>query len=109
MRRLKKHQQSINKILKLDPSQITGNRRLLAEMLAIWLDSDGDEKEFIQNIIAATFGSAQRTRWNDPEDPTQKPADQSNATKEATADLKDVLALLKTKGGAVAAVQSPES
>lgn len=106
MRRLKKHQASINKILKLDPSQLTGNRRLLAEMLAIWLDSEGEEKEFIQSIIASTFGSAQRIRWTDPEDPTQKPADQSNLTKETTADLRDVLALLKNKGGAVATVQS---
>lgn len=107
MRRLKKHQASINKILKLDPGQLSGNRRLLAEMLAIWLDSDGTDREFIQSVIGATFGSAQRVRWNDPEDPPSKP-DQSNANKDHSASLKEALALLNG-GGKGDAVQSTKN
>lgn len=68
-RRLKRHQTVCNKILKLADERLSGNRRALIELIALWLDCDGQDKELIASILRAEYGTPRRIRINDPEDP----------------------------------------
>lgn len=66
-RRHVKHQTILNKICK--DERLSPNRRLLGEMLALWLDcTEEKEKDALLKVILANFGSSQRTFWLDRED-----------------------------------------
>jgi hypothetical protein len=59
-----KHKGVLNQILK--DTRLSPNRRLLAELLRLWLDSeDTNEKAILLQIIVANYGSSQRPFWLD--------------------------------------------
>ena len=62
-----KHIGVLNKILKDD--RLSPNRRMLAEMLRLWLDADDkNEKAILLQLIVANFGSSQKVYWLDKTD-----------------------------------------
>jgi len=63
---LVKHRSILTKILKDD--RISPNRRLLGEMLHLWLDAETvEDKQQLMSLIQATYGSPKRTTWKDGE------------------------------------------
>ena len=102
MQRVTKHKTVLNKILR--DERLSPNRRLLGEMLALWLDSqDKDEKATILKLIEANFGSPKRTLWGEGNSPELKTS-LGQIEAEATAALKEYFEQVKE-----AADEVPES
>jgi hypothetical protein len=88
MRRSAQHKTILNKICHDD--RLSPNRRMLGEMLAIWLDSQDDDikQERILRLIEAQFGDPRKTFWLEGDDPNRNKT-LSEAEKEATDKLKE--------------------
>lgn len=87
MRRLMKHRVILNRLLKDD--RLSPNRRMLGELLSMWLDCDGDERDKVWEIIKAQYGSAEKVRWVSSEDAEQKES-QANIEKQAIEGLRSM-------------------
>lgn len=87
--RAMKHKANLNKLIK--DERLHPHRRLLAEMLSMWMDVDEANKERILKLVEATFGSPRRTLWQEGDNPELKPTMQKLEV-EATSMLKDYFA-----------------
>lgn len=67
LQRLKQHQKNMNRILR--DVRISPNRSLLAEIIALWIDADEEERPFIKALIAAQYINSRTIQWKDEEDP----------------------------------------
>lgn len=73
--------------------RISPNRRLLAELIALYLDAKSNEDRAIfRMLLIVTYGDSKRINWIDNADPTPGPTSRSDA--EAGTMLKDVMASL---------------
>ena len=68
MKRVVRHKTLINKIAK--DERLSPHRRLLAELFLIWMDTEGEERKDVFDIIKAQYGSSNRVKWSHPVDPT---------------------------------------
>lgn len=68
IRRWRKHVANLNRILK--DTRIHGSRRILAQVLAMWMDADSDEdKRVLTLVLLGTFGPNLRgVRWQEPDE-----------------------------------------
>lgn len=90
MKRLVKHKTVLHRILK--DERLSPNKRLLGEMLYLWLDVDDPEnKKEIMSLIQATYGSPRRVLWKDGDSPQLIPS-LSKIEAEAQASLKEFFA-----------------
>lgn len=72
MRRLTKHQSQCNKILRLADERLSGDRRVLIELVSLYLDSEGPEKEMFRLLLMSEFLISPKKlslRINNPNDP----------------------------------------
>lgn len=86
--RLRENRVALTKLLRDD--RLTPNRRILAFCLALWLDARDDaDRQFLQRLIEAVWVSPVRTRWNDPDDPSEQPV-QTNLERDGAAEIKGI-------------------
>lgn len=63
MRRVDKHQSLLSKLV--NDERLSPHRRLLAEMLILWLESEGEVRERVLKLIEAQFGTPRRIKWGE--------------------------------------------
>jgi hypothetical protein len=86
MSKLARHKEVIYRLVR--DERLSPNRRILAEMLMLWIDeTDLDMKERLLKIIEAQFGTPKIIKWDGPE----KQSDTHG--KEAEQSLKDYFSM----------------
>ena len=88
---IKYHKTILNKII-LD-ERLLPNRKLLAELLKMYIDSTGDDKLLLKTIILGEFVNRNGLKLYDTEDAAQtnKPGDRTATEQVAAARVKDVM------------------
>jgi hypothetical protein len=80
------HKTVLNKII--DDIRLAPSNRLLAELVNLYLSSDGEDREFFK-ALALSFKTNKAVRWNAG---NEIPAERADAmTEEARQHIKDVL------------------
>lgn len=76
MRRWKKHVANLNRILK--DTTLPGSRRILAQVLAMWMDAEGEDKKVLTMILLGTYGPSGRgIKWADTDESDPAKDDQT--------------------------------
>jgi hypothetical protein len=88
---IKYHKTMLNKILA--DERLMPNRKLLAGLIKMFLDSTGDDKALFKTIILGEFLNKNGLKLYDTEDTAQtnKPGDRSFVEQAASANIKSVM------------------
>lgn len=89
MRRVREYHIILNRLLR--DERLNPNRALLAVVLSMLTDTEGEEYELIKSVIQSVWGNPKYARWSDPDDPATPQAN-SNREIEQTEQIKSVFA-----------------
>lgn len=89
MQRVREHHIVLNRLLK--DERLNPNRALLAEVLAMWTDTQGEEKTLITDILRSVWVSSKYVKWSDDDDPPT-PAPGSMTEQQQSEQIKNVFA-----------------
>jgi hypothetical protein len=87
--RLKANQVNLNRILKDD--RIPGSRRILAQILKMWIEAEGEDRKVLTAVLLGTFGG-QRIRWADGDESAVTGQETTKLDIETRTQIKDALA-----------------
>lgn len=95
MRRLKKHQGNLNRII--GDERNTGSRRTLAQALALWIDADDEkevfpgltERKIMSLVLLGTYGPNPRRVWWKEDDEEGVPEPDAKLSGETLQRLKE--------------------
>jgi hypothetical protein len=88
---IKYHKTMLNKVLA--DERLMPNRKLLASLVKMYLDSTADDKAFFKTIILGEFINKNGLKLYDTEDTAQtnKPGDKTLVEQAASANIKNVM------------------
>lgn len=104
VKRLKQHRVQLSKTLLDD--RITGNRRILACYMALWLDAETEEERSLLRGVIQSYIGTERTKWSEDGEAAVK-GESTRLEVEASNQMRTIFEQLdKAKEGHAAATRS---